>query len=93
MQSAPDIIVSGNSRIVSAVVNDPVEQGFILSMAHPEGNVSGFSFIDVPLSPYRDQSRAKVACHLPAASTGPHWLAGVGGFELSHPEKPPLEHC
>jgi len=22
----------------------------------------------------------------------PHWLAGVGGFELSDPEKPPLEH-
>ena len=22
----------------------------------------------------------------------PHWLAGPGGFELSDPEKPPLEH-
>ena len=22
----------------------------------------------------------------------PHWLAGVGGFELSDPEEPPLEH-
>jgi hypothetical protein len=41
---------SGNSRIVFAVVNDPVEQGFILSMAHPAGNVTGFSFIDFPLS-------------------------------------------
>ena len=39
---------SGNSRIVFAVVNDPVEQGFILSMAHPAGNVTGFSFIDFP---------------------------------------------
>jgi putative tryptophan/tyrosine transport system substrate-binding protein len=31
------------------VVNDPVEQGFILSMAHPGGNVTGFLFIDFPL--------------------------------------------
>jgi putative tryptophan/tyrosine transport system substrate-binding protein len=59
---APDIIVANGSPvlaameqatrsipIVFAVVNDPVEQGFIPSMAHPGGNVTGFSFIDFPL--------------------------------------------
>ena len=32
--------------IVFAVVNDPVAQGFIASMAHPGGNITGFSFLD-----------------------------------------------
>jgi putative ABC transport system substrate-binding protein len=27
-------------------VNDPVEQGFVSSLAHPGGNITGFSFID-----------------------------------------------
>jgi len=59
---APDIIVANGSPvlaameqatrsipIVFAVVNDPVEQGFIPSMAHPGGNVTGFSFIEFSL--------------------------------------------
>jgi putative ABC transport system substrate-binding protein len=62
VEFAPDIIVANGSMvlatmeeatrsipIVFAVVNDPVEQGFIPSMAHPGGNVTGFSFIDFPL--------------------------------------------
>ena len=66
---APDIIVANGSPvlaameqatrsipIVFAVVNDPVEQGFIPSMAHPGGNVTGFSFIDFP--PFREVSPA-----------------------------------
>jgi putative ABC transport system substrate-binding protein len=32
--------------IVFAVVNDPVAQGFIPSMAHPGGNITGFSFLE-----------------------------------------------
>jgi len=28
------------------VVNDPVAQGFIASMAHPGGNITGFSFLE-----------------------------------------------
>jgi putative tryptophan/tyrosine transport system substrate-binding protein len=32
--------------IVSAAVNDPVEQGFVSSLAHPGGNITGFTFID-----------------------------------------------
>ena len=59
---APDVIVANGSLILAAmeqatrsipivfvVVNDPVEQGFIPNMAHPGGNVTGFSFIDFPL--------------------------------------------
>ena len=32
--------------IVFVVVNDPVGQGFISNLAHPGGNVTGFSFIE-----------------------------------------------
>jgi putative ABC transport system substrate-binding protein len=32
--------------IVFVVVNDPVAQGFIASMAHPGGNITGFSFLE-----------------------------------------------
>ena len=35
--------------IVFAVVNDPVDQGIIVSFAHPGGNVTGLSFVDFPL--------------------------------------------
>ena len=59
MSLAPDVIV-GNSTpvitalrqvtstipIVFAVVNDPMGQGFVSSLAHPGGNVTGFSFIE-----------------------------------------------
>ena len=59
---APDVIVTNGSPatgtveqatrsipIVFVVVSDPVEQGFIASLAHPGGNVTGFSFVDFPL--------------------------------------------
>src|SRR5215475_5902116 len=59
---APDVIV-GNSTpvlaalrhktssipIVFAVVNDPVGQGFISSLARPGANITGFTFIDFPM--------------------------------------------
>jgi len=32
--------------IVMASVNDPVEQGFVSSLAHPGGNITGFAFVD-----------------------------------------------
>jgi putative ABC transport system substrate-binding protein len=35
--------------IVFAVVNDPVAQGFIASMAHPGANITGFSFLEYSL--------------------------------------------
>ena len=56
---APDVIVANTTPVTRAVrqatssipivmagVNDPVEQGFVSSLAHPGGNITGFSFID-----------------------------------------------
>ena len=56
---APDVIVANSSGvmaalrpatstipIVFAVVSDPVNQGFISNLAHPGGNITGFSFIE-----------------------------------------------
>jgi putative tryptophan/tyrosine transport system substrate-binding protein len=56
---APDvIIVSGSSNVaavkqatrsipvVFAIVNDPVGQGFISSLARPGGNITGFTFVE-----------------------------------------------
>jgi putative ABC transport system substrate-binding protein len=59
---APDVIVANTTAvmvalqpatstipIVFAMVNDPVSQGFISSLAHPGGNITGFSFIESDL--------------------------------------------
>ena len=56
---APDVIVANSRAVMAAlrpatstipivfvVVNDPVGQGFISSLAHPGGNITGFSFIE-----------------------------------------------
>ena len=60
--STPDVIVANSTPalaalkqatrtipIVFAVVNDPVGQGFVASLARPGGNITGFSFVDFPL--------------------------------------------
>ena len=56
---APDVIVANASPVLAAlrqvtstipiifvIVNDPVGQGFISNLAHPGGNITGFSFIE-----------------------------------------------
>jgi putative ABC transport system substrate-binding protein len=56
---APEVIVANGTPSVAAlkqatssipivfvVVNDPVAQGIIASMAHPGGNITGFSFLE-----------------------------------------------
>jgi putative ABC transport system substrate-binding protein len=56
---APDVIVGQGTPVIRALrqatssiplvmapVNDPVEQGFVSSLARPGGNITGFSFID-----------------------------------------------
>jgi ABC-type uncharacterized transport system substrate-binding protein len=49
-QSTPNVAALKQATtsipIVFAVVNDPVAQGFIASMAHPGGNITGFSFLE-----------------------------------------------
>ena len=62
VSSTPDLIVANSSPVIAAlkqatstipivfaVVNDPVGQGFVASLAHPGGNITGFTFIDSPL--------------------------------------------
>jgi hypothetical protein len=65
---------SGACRIVFLVVNDPVEQGFILSMAHPGGNVTGFLFIDFPIFGRSLQRPATTS-----SKTGPKLSYGSNG--------------
>ena len=56
---APDVLVgqptpvirslrqaTSSIPIIMALVNDPVDQGFVSSLAHPGGNITGFTFID-----------------------------------------------
>jgi putative ABC transport system substrate-binding protein len=49
-QSTPNVAAlkqaTSSIPVVFAVVNDPVAQGFIASMAHPGGNITGFSFLE-----------------------------------------------
>jgi putative ABC transport system substrate-binding protein len=59
VNSAPDLIIAQSSPavaalkkathtipIVFAVVNDPVDQGFVTSLARPGGNVTGFAYVE-----------------------------------------------
>jgi putative tryptophan/tyrosine transport system substrate-binding protein len=59
MRRAPDVIVANGTPVMAAlqpatstipivfvVVNNPVGQRFISSLAHPGGNITGFSFIE-----------------------------------------------
>jgi putative ABC transport system substrate-binding protein len=56
---APDVLVGQGTPVIRALrqatssipivmvpVIDPVEQGFVSSLAHPGGNITGFTFID-----------------------------------------------
>ena len=56
---APDVIVANSTPVVAAVrpatttipivfvlVNDPLGQGFVSSLARPGGNITGFSFVE-----------------------------------------------
>ena len=56
---APDVIVGQGTPVIRALrqatssipivmvgVNDPVEQGLVSSLAHPGGNITGFTFVD-----------------------------------------------
>jgi putative ABC transport system substrate-binding protein len=59
---APDVILANGTPVVAqlkqltrsipivcALVNDPVRLGFVDSLSHPGGNITGFSFIDPEL--------------------------------------------
>jgi putative ABC transport system substrate-binding protein len=59
VNSTPDLIVANTSAVVGAlkqatttipivfaVINDPVGQGFVQSLAHPGGNITGFTLLE-----------------------------------------------
>jgi putative tryptophan/tyrosine transport system substrate-binding protein len=59
VKSAPDLIVASSTPVLAAlkqatrdipivfsVVNDPVGQGFVASLARPGGNITGFTFVE-----------------------------------------------
>jgi putative tryptophan/tyrosine transport system substrate-binding protein len=62
VNSTPDLIVAHSSPVVAAlkqatstipiviaVVNDPLGQGFVTSLARPGGNITGFAFVEFPM--------------------------------------------
>ena len=62
VSSAPELIVASSSPVIAAlqqatrtipivfsVVDDPLGQGFVPSLARPGGNITGFTFVDFPL--------------------------------------------
>jgi putative ABC transport system substrate-binding protein len=61
--SAPDVLLAvgtpcvrelwrrtGTIPIVFAIVTDPIEQGFVESLSHPGGNITGFTDYDGPMA-------------------------------------------
>ena len=62
LNSPPDVIVANGTPVVAAlkqatatipivfaIINDPVGQGFITSLARPGGNITGFTLVDFEL--------------------------------------------
>jgi putative ABC transport system substrate-binding protein len=62
VSSAPDLIVGTSSPVIAALkratttipivfalVNDPVGQGFVASLAHPGGNITCFTLVEYPI--------------------------------------------
>ncbi len=62
VSSAPDLIVASSSPVIAvlkqatrtipivfSVVNDPLGQGFVASLARPGQNITGFTFVEFPL--------------------------------------------
>jgi putative tryptophan/tyrosine transport system substrate-binding protein len=73
--------------IVIATVNDPVEQGFVSSLAHPGGNITGFMFIDFQMVGKWLEMLKEAAPSVTRAAlmfspdTSPHYYVYLRSFE------------
>jgi putative ABC transport system substrate-binding protein len=73
--------------IVMAAVNDPVEQGFVSSLAHPGGNITGFAFVDFQMVGKWLEMLKEAAPGISRAvlmfnpDTSPHYYVYLGLFE------------
>jgi putative tryptophan/tyrosine transport system substrate-binding protein len=99
---APDVIVgqttpviralrqaTSSIPIVAAAINDPVEQGFVSSLAHPGGNITGFAFIDFQMVGKWLEMLKEAAPSVARASlmfnpdTSPHYYVYLHSFEAA----------
>jgi putative tryptophan/tyrosine transport system substrate-binding protein len=97
---APDVIVSHTTAairalrqttssipIVMAAINDPVEQGVVSSLAHPGGNITGFTFMDFQMVGKWLEMLKEAAPGVSRAvlifnpDTSPHFYVYVGSFK------------
>ena len=97
---APDVIVGNTTPvirvlrqatssipIVMASVNDPVEQGFVSSLAHPGGNITGFALIDFQMVGKWLEMLKEAAPDVARAAlmfspdTSPHYYVYLRSFE------------
>jgi len=65
--------------VVFMQVNDPVEQGFVASLAHPADNTTGFTQMSAELDPKRLQLLHDIAPSLSRATflVNPHLTPGL----------------
>jgi putative tryptophan/tyrosine transport system substrate-binding protein len=97
---APDVLVGNSTPVLRALrqatssipivfvaVNDPVEQGFVSSLAHPGGNITGFVFIDFQMVGKWLEMLNEVAPGVSRAvlmfspNTSPHYYVYLRSFE------------
>ena len=68
-------------------VNDPVEQGFVSSLAHPGGNITGFTFVDFQMVRKWLEMLKEAASGVSRAAlmfnpdTAPHYYVYLRSFE------------
>jgi putative ABC transport system substrate-binding protein len=73
--------------IIMAAVNDPVEQGFVSSLARPGGNTTGFTFIDFQMVGKWLEMLKEAAAEVSHAvlmfnpETSPHYYVYLRSFE------------
>jgi putative tryptophan/tyrosine transport system substrate-binding protein len=97
---APDVIVGQTTPVIRALrqatssipivmvpVNDPVEQGFVSSLAHPGGNITGFALVDFQMVGKWLEMLKEVAPSVFRAElmfnpdTSPHYYVYLRSFE------------